>query len=35
VVEQIGAERFVARTRSYVVMSALLRRHPAGSVEPT
>ncbi|HZE65267.1 MAG TPA: Lrp/AsnC family transcriptional regulator [Sporichthyaceae bacterium] len=35
VVEQIGAERFVARTRSFVVMSALLRRHPAGSVEPT
>lgn len=28
VVEQIGAERFVARTRSHVVMSALLRREP-------
>ena len=32
VVEQIGAERFVARTRSFVVMSALLRRGP-GSAE--
>lgn len=27
VVEQIGAERFVARTKSLIVMSALLRRH--------
>lgn len=30
VVEQIGAERFVARTRSFVVMSALLRRAETG-----
>lgn len=30
VVEQIGAERFVARTRSAVVMSTLLRRPQPG-----
>ncbi len=30
VVEQIGAERFVARTKSFVVMSPLLRRAEPG-----
>jgi len=32
VVEQIGAERFVARTKSFVVMSALLRRFEPGGM---
>lgn len=32
VVEQIGAERFVARTKSSIVMSSLLRRAEAGGL---
>ena len=34
VVEQIGAERFVARTKSFIVMSALLRRQTPTAAAP-